>query len=128
MMDLPPGTHAIVDQAVEEAAQNLFAAADLPLARSGELLAALQGPAVRAVLEARIEQIVKHGHDATHDADLPIGWLPRHAREMMQMALDCLHPVKPDLPVARRRVARAAALCLAAIDRIDVEMTRGDLK
>jgi hypothetical protein len=33
MMELPPGTNAIVDAAVEEAAQTLFTAADVPLAR-----------------------------------------------------------------------------------------------
>jgi hypothetical protein len=78
---IPSGTRAIVDQAVEEAAQTLFSAADVPLARTDELLAAIQGPSLRAVLEFRVEQIVKHGYTAENDAMLPLLWLPRQATD-----------------------------------------------
>lgn len=121
MMELP-GTSPLVDQAINEAAQTLFSAVDVPLARSDEFLAAIQGPAVRAVLEARIEQIVKHGHTAEGDAWQPLGMLPREARDRLQMGCDCLHGERRNLPVARRRFARAAALLLAAIDQIDLQM------
>jgi hypothetical protein len=74
------------------------------------------------VLEARIEQIVKHGHTAESDARQPLGMLPREARDRLQMGCDCLHGERRNLPVARRRFARAAALLLAAIDQIDLQM------
>lgn len=122
MDQMPEGTRAIVNQAVEEAGQSLFAAADVPLARTDELLAAVQGPAIRAVLEARIEQIVRHGHDREHDEMLPITRLPQLAREQLSMALDTSLTAgeRRDLRVARRRLARSAAMCLAAIDRLDM--------
>lgn len=118
----PKGDREIVDEALNHAAQSLFSAADVPLARAEELLAALTGSAVRAVLEARIEQIVKHGHDAASDAMLPLGMLPREAKDRLQMGCDCLYGERRNLPVARRRFARAAALLLAAIDQIDLQM------
>ncbi|HVM38311.1 MAG TPA: hypothetical protein VM265_07995 [Sphingomicrobium sp.] len=118
---MPEGSRALVDQAVDEAAQTLFGAADVPIARRGELLAALQGPAVRSVLELRLEQMVKHGHTLEGDLDLPIGWLANDARIRLQSALDVINagPERRNLPVARRRVATAAALCLAALDVLD---------
>ena len=131
---MPEGSRAIVDEAVDEAAQTLFSAADggsasgqsslselIPLARTAELLAALQGPAVRSVLELRLEQMVKHGHTLEGDLDLPHGWLANDARIRLQSALDLINagPERRNLPVARRRVAAAAALCLAAIDVLD---------
>lgn len=123
----PTGTRAIVDEAVEEAAQTIFSAADVPLARAGELLAAIQGPAMRAVMEMRIEQIVKHGHTAEGDRMLPISLLPDEARKMAAAACDLIVATgeRRNLPVARKRLARAAALCMAAIDRLDVAMQGG---
>lgn len=123
---LPAGTDAIVDDAMDEAAQSLFAAAHVPLARTPELLAAIQGRAVRAVLEARIEQIVKHGHDREHDAMLSIVRLPDLAIEVARIARSRIGVTGTDrnLVAARRGLARAAAICLAAIDRLD--MINGD--
>ena len=115
----PPSTSTIVDAAVEEAGQTLFTAVDVPLARSDELLLAVQGKAVRAVLEMRIEQMVKHGHTIEGDLDLPLFWLPREARESLCAAGDSLVGAKRNLVLARRRIVRAAALCLAAIDVLD---------
>jgi hypothetical protein len=121
MTELPPGMRAIVDAAVVEHAQSLFTAADVPLARTDELLAALQGPAMRAVMEMRVEQIVRHGHTAENDAMLPIGWLPRDAQDTVQAARDLMiaGPERRDLGTARRRLVKAAAILLAAIDRLD---------
>jgi hypothetical protein len=122
MEPMPEGNRALVEQAAEEAAQSLFSASDVPLARAEEILAAIQGAAVRSVLEARIEQIVKHGHTAQVDARQPLGMLPREAKDRLQMGCDCLGGERRNLPVARRRFARAAALLLAAIDQIDLQM------
>lgn len=122
---IPEGTRAIVDAGVEEAAQSLFSAADVPLARKDELLAAVQGPAVRAVLDKRVEQMVQHGHTLEGDLDLPVGWLANDARIRLQSALDVINagPGRRDLKVARRRVVTAAAMCLAAIDVLDATIT-----
>ena len=123
---LPAGTHAIVDQAVEEAGQTLFSSADVPLARADELLALLQGPAVRSVLETRVEQVVKHGHTLEGDLDMPTGWLANEAKADLVIALDLINagPDRRDLPRARKRVARAAAMCLAALDVLDAVIER----
>jgi hypothetical protein len=88
MTELPPGTNAIVDAALEDVAQTLFTAADVPLMRSEELLAALQGPAMRSLMHMRIEQIVKHGHTAENDLMLPLMWLPKQAKDHAQIACD----------------------------------------
>jgi hypothetical protein len=123
---MPEGTRAIVDDALDEAAQTLFSAADVPLARAGELLAAISGPAVKAVLEARIEQIVKHGHSVEADAGLTLKYLPHNARSMILDASDLLDGQHRNLVVGRRRLAKAAAMLLAAIDRVDLELAKGE--
>lgn len=122
---LPAGTNAIVDEAMDEAAQSLFSAAGVPMACTDELLAAVQGPAVRAVLEARIEQIVKHGHSVESDLDLPIGWLPDKVRTTAMAAAEVLSGLNPhrDLRLARRRMVVAVAIGLAAIDVLDATIT-----
>jgi hypothetical protein len=121
MTELPPGTNAIVDAALDDVTQTLFTAADVPLMRSEELLAALQGPAMRSLMHMRIEQIVKHGHTAENDLMLPILWLPKQARDHAQIACERIGVTgrDRDLELAKRALARSAALCLAAIDRID---------
>lgn len=118
---LPEGTQGLVESALEDAAQTLFSVADVPLARTEEILSALRGPAVRSVLEVRVEQMVKHGHTAEHDAMLPIGWLPNEARQTILAATDVLCGIQErrDLKVGRRRLVKAAAMLLAAIDRLD---------
>ncbi len=123
MTDQPePIAPAIVDRGMEEAAQALLSGDVVPMGRVEELLAAIQGPAVRAVLEARIEQIVRHGHDRDFDADLPPGKLPALAQQFAGLAKENIDaiPERRDFNVARRRLARAGALCLAAIDRLDM--------
>lgn len=123
---MPAGTHAIVDQAVEDAGQTLFSAADVPLARADELLAILTGAAVRSVLETRVAQVVEHGHTLEGDLGMPTGWLVNEARADLALALDLINagPARRDLPRARKRVARAAAMCLAAIDVLDAVIQR----
>lgn len=120
---LPESTRAIVDEAIDEAAQSLFSAADVPLARTDEILALIQGRAVREVLEQRITQVVKFGHTRDGDASLPSGWLPNDAKNDLIGALDLINggPDRRDLPRARKRIIRAAALCLAALDRLELD-------
>lgn len=124
MMAEPARNEAeILDEALESAGQAVFsaAAAEFPLLRVEELLHAVQGPAVKAVLAARLEQIVKNGHDREHDELEPIYKLPRLVREFAAAAVDCIEtePDRQNLEVARRRLVRAAAAALAAVDRLD---------
>lgn len=128
MTDMSPGTNAIVDAALEEGAQSLFAAADVPLARTAELTAAVQGPAARAVLEARIRHIVKNGHTAAADAGIEPYRLLDKAVDMMRYArarcgVTDTNPA--GLALARKSAADACALGLAVIDRIDLELAKG---
>jgi sugar phosphate isomerase/epimerase len=112
----------LVEAALEEAPQALFgeAAAEASVEQLPSLIAALQGPAVRLALEMRLEQIVRHGHDAEADAMLPLDHLPRQARDRLVAAIEQISATaeKRNLPVAMKNLARTAALCLAAIDRI----------
>lgn len=121
-MDLPSGSRAIVQDGLDHASQSLFSAADVPLASADELRALVTSPAVRAVLEKRIEQVVKHGHTAESDARLALEKLPQEARSRTLMAIEVLHGEHRNLPVARNRLATAAAQLLAAIDRLDLEI------
>ncbi len=113
------------DAALKDSAQILLGMADVPIAQADELMAAVQGPAVRAAIEARVEQIVKHGHDREYDSMLAIGHLPRVARGLILDAMDLIDGTveRRNLPVAMRRLARASAVCMAAIDRL--EMVKG---
>lgn len=131
MEPLTEGTAHIVQAGLDEGRQTLFdcggpsaptgppMAEIVPLARTDELLLAVSGPAVKAVLEKRIEQMVKFGHTVEGDLDLPLGWLPNDARIRLQSACDAINSGERNLQLARRRVVTAAALCLAAIDVID---------
>lgn len=87
-----------------------------------EIANAVRGPAVQLAIDMRIEQIVKYGHDAEHDAMQAIDALPRLAAERLIHARDQILATgeRRNLPVAKLNLARAAAMCLAAIDRIDV--------
>lgn len=122
-MDLP-GNRDAIEHGLEEARQTLFSAADVPLASADELATIVAGAATRAVLEARIEQVVKHGHTPAADADLPLKQLPANARSMIIDTLDLLEGPHRNLVVARRRLAKACAMLLAAIDRVDVEILK----
>jgi hypothetical protein len=119
------GTRLIVQDGLDEAVQSLFSAADVPLVRADELRAAVTGPALKSVLEIRIEQMVKHGHTLELDLDLPLGWLVNDALQRLRAALDVINggPDRRNLKVARRRVATAAALLLAGIDVLDATIT-----
>lgn len=87
-----------------------------------EIANAVRGPAVQLAIDMRIEQIVKYGHDAEHDALQPIDALSRLAAERLIHARDQILATgeRRNLPIARLNLARAAAMCFAAIDRIDV--------
>lgn len=87
--------------------------------RDLELVNAAFGPAVRAAVAMRIVQL-EHGHDREADSMLAIDQLPRRAREFLSAATEQMTGEKRHLPAARRNLARTAAMCFAAIDRLDL--------
>ncbi len=89
-------------------------------ARAAEIQEAIVGETIEALKAARIEQIGKHGHDAEHDAMLPIDQLPRLAQGRIVHALDQIQAFAGarNLPAARLNLLRGAAILLAAVDRL----------
>lgn len=81
-----------------------------------------QRASMRAAIAARIEQLQRFGHDEAHDAQLPPQFLMNKAREYLSDAIDhSREGSRKNLPCAWRKTARAAALCLAALDRLAIE-------
>ena len=76
--------------------------------------------ALEDIMSMREEQIVKFGHTPEQDAMLPAHYLPKEARAYLDHAIDELM-IGPEgwEARARKRLIRAAALILAAIDRLD---------
>ncbi len=85
--------------------------------------------AVEDVLALRGEQIHKFGHTSEKDAALPVDHLPREAKAALAAALDDIQFHRGGIawdetrPRVRRRLVKAAAMLLAAIDRLDMERT-----
>jgi hypothetical protein len=113
----------LMTQAMDQAVQALTGTS-APIARADELIAAVAGDALRATVHMRVEQIVKHGHTVEGDAMLPIGMLPREAKDRVISAIEAIGVTgrDRDLGLAMRRLDRAAALCWAARDRIQVAL------
>lgn len=121
-------SQVLIDDALGDA-WPVLAASDAPFRFAPELVAALRGPAMRAVLEQRIEQIAKHGHTADSDGDLPLGWLPKEVSDYSVIARQCIADgPHRNLARGRRSLAKTAALCLAAIDRIDRAIASGEAR
>ena len=81
---------------------------------------AIRGAAVRMAIDMRIEQILRYGHDAEHDAMQPISHCPREALKRLHAAIEQIEATgeRRNLPVAIKNLARTAALCMAGIDRL----------
>lgn len=79
-------------------------------------------PHLGAVIRERVAQLDAHGHMPEADAELPLHALPHKALDYLQIALECTQGIRGqrDLPRARKKLAQAAALCLAALDRLDL--------
>jgi hypothetical protein len=90
---------------------------------TSEFRAVLESRAIGLVIDARLSQLAR-GHSADADAALPVHALPAKAKEFAQIAGECCQPWngETNLPRARKKLAETAALCLAAIDRIDREI------
>lgn len=82
----------------------------------------LESPAMGVVVNERIKQL-DLGHTHAVDMQLPHDELPRKAKDYLAHAIDQItaDPERRDLVRARKNIARAAALCLAAIDCLPTE-------
>lgn len=78
--------------------------------------------AMEDVMAMREEQILKFGHTPARDALRPVHYLPKQARGYLDHAIDEL-TIGPEgwEARARKRLIRAAAMILAAIDRLDAD-------
>lgn len=121
-----PGVFVDLDEASRDVAIQALAQSDAPIGDADDLVAIVTGPALKAVVLARVEQVAKHGHTPARDADLPIKHLPHHARSMIIDTVDLLEGPHRNLVVARRRLAKAAAMLMAAVDRVDIEIAKGE--
>lgn len=84
----------------------------------------LFGPALEATLEARMEQI-RAGHDSEADDSQPTARLLAVADRYIASTLELVGPgCYRNLPVAEKRIARAAAVLLATYDRVRRERER----
>lgn len=121
-----PGVFPDVDAAARDAALRSLAECDAPIRRADELVGAVAGDALKAVVAMRVEQIVKHGHTVEDDMMLPLLWLPRQIKQHAEVACARIGVTGTDrnLVAAKRHLAITAALCLAAIDRITVAIER----
>lgn len=117
-----PGVFVNLDEASRDAAIQALGQTDAAIARADDLVAAIAGAALKAVVQARVEQIVKHGYTTEDDAMLSIVYLPAQVRRMAVAADEAAKVTgrDRDLAVVRRRLAACAALCMAAIDRLDI--------
>lgn len=93
----------------------------------GRLLEALEelfGASLQATLEARMQQI-RAGHDSDADDAQPTERLLAVADRYIVSTLELVGPGHyRNLPVAEKRIARAAAVLLAAYDRVRRERER----
>jgi hypothetical protein len=119
-MSAPPFTDLAA--LARESAIQALGGTDAPIGRADELVAAVTGEGLKAVIQARVRQLVR-GHGAETDDMLPIGWLPMEARHCFERARDRLN--EGELGDARRLLAEGAAYGLAAIDRLDRAMLTG---
>lgn len=77
--------------------------------------------AMEAVLAERMRAILDFGHTPEKDLQLPLVWLPQEARNYLIDAIDEARRGPDRRAIARRKLIKAGALLLAAIDRLDAE-------
>lgn len=127
-METEPGVFVDLDLASRDAAIQALKDTDAPIALADELVAAVAGRALKAIVAARVALITAKGHTADADDFLPIGWLPMEARHCLERARALIgtDPLTRDLVAARAAIADAIAFCMAAIDRLDRGMQQGE--
>jgi hypothetical protein len=130
-VETAPGCFRDLDAESRTAAIQALGATDAPIARADELAAAVAGPALKAIVAMRVEQIVTRGHSALADLEVEPYRLLDKAVEMMRVARSRCGVTDMNaasLAAARKTAAKACALGMAVIDRIDAELARGERK
>lgn len=92
---------------------------DAPIVLADDLAALVTGAALKATVQKRVEQVVKHGYSPASDLMLPPGLLITEAIDHAQRARAGI--ATDDFARTRDELAAVAALCWAAIDRLDGE-------
>lgn len=98
----------------------------LPAAFDAEELAAfvqglLEETALREVLQARLDQVLVHGHTAEADARMPLAYFTRELADRARSIAEG-QQFHQALHVQRRRTVKLAALSLALLQRLDHEI------
>ncbi len=87
-----------------------------------DLSPAVSVESVDAIIAERERQIVGFQHTAEQDALLPVCFLPKQARAYMEGAIDEMMFARSGWENrARRKLAKAGAFTLAALDRLAAE-------
>lgn len=124
-IETAPGVYRDLDSLSRDAAIQALAGTDAPLGLADELVAAITGPALKAIIAERVGQISR-GHNAENDDFLPIGWLPMEARQCFEAVRSAMMEEPRDLHRIRQLMVDGAAFAFAAIDRLDRAMQRGE--
>lgn len=83
----------------------------------------LEETALREVLQARLDQVLVHGHTAESDAAMPVAYFTRELAERARALSEGVQ-FNQALRVQRRRAVKLAALSLALLQRIDLELAK----
>jgi hypothetical protein len=114
-------------QRVRDVAIQALGETDARLHQSDELVAAITGSALKAIVAARAG-LFTAGHTPDNDEMLPIPWLPFEVQQHAAFASAKigLTGKDRDLPAAEQLLAVTAAYCMAAIDRLRLARARGE--
>lgn len=114
-----PGVFVDLDAATRDAAVQSLKDSTAPIASAGDLVAAVTGAALKAIVAARVKLFLD-GHTPENDEFLPVNWLPFEVQQhgALAAAQIGLTGKDRDLPAAEASLALAAACAMAAIDRL----------
>lgn len=114
-----------LDIAARDVAIQSLTDSDAPISQADALLALVTGPALKTLVAARV-QLFLAGHTPENDEMLPLQLLPDEARRQAANAVNAIGLTMQDrdLALAEANLAQAAALCMAAIDRLRVAQGR----
>lgn len=83
----------------------------------------LEETALREVLQARLDQVLVYGHTAERDAAMPVGYFVREVhRRVIELEEDV--QFRCGSAIMRRHAVKLAALSLALLQRIDLELAK----
>jgi hypothetical protein len=114
-----PGVFTDLGALARDAAIQTVARSDAPISDADDLVAAVTGAALQAVVAARVRLFVQ-GHTPSADELLPILWMPFEAQQHAALASAQIGLTAQgrDLAAAEASLALTAATCMAAIDRL----------